>query len=239
MTANTNGRPAPLADSLHLREWRESRGWTQEQLAERIHSAVSTVSRMEQGKQNPSMDRLRELASIFGTSVASLFAPPPGYETDTHPTDAVPAAPSAAASITPESFPRDVPVYAMESHSFGDRDLYISAKSVGLVRRPPALDGVAGAFAIYVEGDRMAPEHNPGDLRFIHPHRAARPGDSALVELHPEDGQRPKVALGRVLRRDHSAITLCLHNPSQELYFPGEQVAKVYKILTDNDLFGV
>lgn len=239
MTANTNGRPEPMADSLHLREWRESRGWTQEQLAERIHSAVSTVSRMEQGKQNPSMDRLRELASIFGTSVASLFAPPPGYEGDGHATDAVPAPQKQAAPIVPAAFPRDVPVYAMESHAFGDRDLYLSGETVGHVRRPPALDGVAGAFAIYVEGDRMAPEHNPGDLRFIHPNRAAKPGDSALVELRAEDGERANVVLGRVLRRDSSAIVLAFHNPAAEVGFNGDRVAKVYKVLTDNELFGL
>ena len=55
-------RPLPLL----LRAKRESRDWTQADLAERMGVSDATVGRVENGKQNWTQDFLQEAAKVFG-----------------------------------------------------------------------------------------------------------------------------------------------------------------------------
>ncbi len=56
-----------------LKELRESRGLTQKQLAELVGTTQQTVGRWENGKAEPSLSTLSDLAMIFGTSVDSVL----------------------------------------------------------------------------------------------------------------------------------------------------------------------
>ena len=58
---------------------------------------------------------------------------------------------------------------------------------IDYVARPVALLEARDIYAIYVEGTSMEPEHRPGDLRFVHPHKPARFGDSVIVQMQSED----------------------------------------------------
>lgn len=50
---------------IFLKEWREYRGLTQEQLAERVGMSKSNVSQLEQGRQGYSQDGLEALAEAL------------------------------------------------------------------------------------------------------------------------------------------------------------------------------
>lgn len=56
-----------------IREIREDQGLSQEQLAERVGTAQSTISQLEQGERNPSYRTLRSLAKALGVSVSYLL----------------------------------------------------------------------------------------------------------------------------------------------------------------------
>lgn len=56
---------APARRRLYLKEWREYRGLTQEQLAERVGMSVSNVSQLERGLQGYSQDGLEKLAEAL------------------------------------------------------------------------------------------------------------------------------------------------------------------------------
>lgn len=56
-----------------IREWRKSKGLTQEALASRLDVAVSTISQLETGKQGYSQPMLEALAVALGTEPASLL----------------------------------------------------------------------------------------------------------------------------------------------------------------------
>ena len=58
----------------HIRRLRERRGYTQEQLASLARMHVTFLSGIERGLENPSLQRLRDLARALGVRVGKLFA---------------------------------------------------------------------------------------------------------------------------------------------------------------------
>ncbi len=56
-----------------IKEWRKYRGLTQEQLAERIGVAVSTISQLETMKQGYSQPTLEAIADALGCEPADLL----------------------------------------------------------------------------------------------------------------------------------------------------------------------
>jgi transcriptional regulator with XRE-family HTH domain len=56
-----------------VRALRETRGLTQEQLAERAEISVDFLSLIERGRNSPSFENLEALARALGLGVASLF----------------------------------------------------------------------------------------------------------------------------------------------------------------------
>jgi transcriptional regulator with XRE-family HTH domain len=54
---------------------RKGRGLTQEELAQRVKLTVSTIARLEQGRDsNPRLGTLRKIASALNCRVADLLA---------------------------------------------------------------------------------------------------------------------------------------------------------------------
>jgi putative transcriptional regulator len=60
-----------------IRAERESRGWTQSALAERLDVSRQTVNAIETGKYDPSLPLAFRLASVFEKRIEELFAPEP------------------------------------------------------------------------------------------------------------------------------------------------------------------
>jgi transcriptional regulator with XRE-family HTH domain len=56
-----------------IREWREHRGLTQEQLAERLETTKANISRVENLKQGYTQDFLEACATALSTDPASLL----------------------------------------------------------------------------------------------------------------------------------------------------------------------
>lgn len=56
-----------------IRQWRESRGLTLEQLAERLEMTASGLSMLERGQSGYTQARLEQLAEALSTDPASLL----------------------------------------------------------------------------------------------------------------------------------------------------------------------
>lgn len=56
-----------------IKEYRESRGWTQDQLAEKLNTTRQTVSRYESGARKTNQDVLFDLSVIFNVKVDDFF----------------------------------------------------------------------------------------------------------------------------------------------------------------------
>lgn len=62
----------------NARQIRLARGLTQEQLSERSGLTQQYISGLEQGRRNPTVVTLFELAQALGTTPAELITPLPG-----------------------------------------------------------------------------------------------------------------------------------------------------------------
>jgi len=56
-----------------LEELRNERGWTQQELAERVEVSRQTIISLERGRYNPSILLAFRLAREFGVSIEDLF----------------------------------------------------------------------------------------------------------------------------------------------------------------------
>lgn len=55
-----------------VKEWREDKGFTQEELAYRSKISVTYISKIENGQTNVSLDTICKIASGLGIKVADL-----------------------------------------------------------------------------------------------------------------------------------------------------------------------
>ena len=56
-----------------IRELRQGKGLTQQQLAERVHVSSRTIISLEQGRYNPSLLLAYRLALELGTTIEDLY----------------------------------------------------------------------------------------------------------------------------------------------------------------------
>jgi phage repressor protein C with HTH and peptisase S24 domain len=106
-------------------------------------------------------------------------------------------------------------------------------KASARVPRPPGLADVAGAYAIYVWNESMAPLHSQGDLRFVHPHKPPRRGDSVIVRL------RNGEAYIKIYESRSGDWIACRQlNPAAQVKYSVDQVASVHRVMTVNEMFG-
>ncbi|MBE9577709.1 MULTISPECIES: helix-turn-helix transcriptional regulator [Moraxella] len=61
-----------MIDFDTIRELREERHWTQEQMAEKLGLTRNGYAKIETGKSTPSLERLDEIASLFGVKFELL-----------------------------------------------------------------------------------------------------------------------------------------------------------------------
>lgn len=59
----------------HLRTLRESRGWTQGALADRLGVSRQTVNALEKGRYDPALPLAFRIARLFAQPIESIFIP--------------------------------------------------------------------------------------------------------------------------------------------------------------------
>lgn len=71
-----------LGDRIAL--LRRGKGWSQTELARQLHISASAVGMYEQGRREPSLEGVVELAEVFGVSADYLLTGHPLTQTDEH-----------------------------------------------------------------------------------------------------------------------------------------------------------
>lgn len=131
----------------------------------------------------------------------------------------------------------DVPVMGTAAGSFAGA--FQLAGIIDYVRRPPGLTQARDIYAIFVEGSSMEPEHRPGELRFVNPHRKVRIGDSVVVQTKHHEADEVQAYIAHYLKETARQITVGKLNPKASIEFERKFVVSVHKVLTMNELFGM
>lgn len=137
-----------------------------------------------------------------------------------------------------QEMPKDVPVYGTAAGSLAGA-FQFEGGVIDYVRRPPALIGASGVYALYVTGDSMSPEHRSGDLRFVHPGRPPRSGDTVIIQAKYREDGPVEAFIKHFIRRNSEKIYTRQINPPAELEFETRFVVHLHRVLTMNELFGV
>ncbi|PLX36969.1 MAG: XRE family transcriptional regulator [Hyphomicrobiales bacterium] len=219
--------------AVDIKKFRKLAKLNQDQVAERLGLHVTNYSRLENGHVELTIQRLEELAEIFGTTTEAMVSgkididPPEQLEVD------------ETLKMPPrESMPRNVPVRGTAAGSITGA-IEISSDPVDYVRRPPGLGASPDVYAIYVTGDSMEPAHPHGALRFVHPGRPVSVGDTVIVITKDGENAPHTAYIKTIRRRTGSHYTLSQLNPEATIEIPTDKIIATHKVLTMNDLFGV
>lgn len=154
---------------------------------------------------------------------------------------------------TMRGLPRDLPVYGSAlgaDLSFPDGDggeveveqtLLTLTDAITYVRRPPAMEGMRKAYALFVVGSSMEPRYRPGEPVFIDPVSPPQIGDDVIVQLlrRDEDGEGEVVcALVKTLRRRTARfVELEQYEPRRTFKVPHGQIAHLHRIISMREAF--
>jgi phage repressor protein C with HTH and peptisase S24 domain len=189
--------------------------------------------------KNPRTDTLRRIADKLETTVDWLMEgdgmPPPPMMTERAASNFRMANVDLPAR---GDMPRDIPVMGTAAGSLGGA-FQFEDEVVDYVTRPPALAKAKGIYALYIEGSSMVPEHKPGDLRFVHPHKHPSIGDTVVVTAKYSETGPYESFIKTLVRRTGDRIIVSQLNPPAQIEFEMRYVAHVHKVLTMNELFGI
>ena len=189
---------------------RKERGWTQAELAGRLHCTKSVISHYETGKRQPNYEMLEAMADVFNVPIGFLIS-------DEDRTREL----LAINGRVPTGQP--IPVTAI-----------VSLPVVGTVRCGPgglAYQDVEGyvqaanvkhpdeCFYLRVTGDSMEPQITEGDLALVRRQPEVESGELAVVVVDREEG-----TLKKVLFKDGAVILQAFNPKYPPRVFTGEAI---------------
>lgn len=136
---------------------------------------------------------------------------------------------SASRDAMPSQLQDTIPILGKAHATKYGAAVYIDTNEgdeIGRAPRHPALERVATAFAVYTEGDSMAPRFKPGELAYVAGFIPPMKGQDCLVELKTGDAY-----LKEYLHRDDAEVVCWQYNPEQEWRCPVEEVAQIHKVV--------
>lgn len=197
----------------------------------------------ERENASPRGDTLTKIARVLDVSEAWLLtgrAPRPLTPTDTSQIINLNSGVAPAPNVPPpHDMPMDIDVMGTAAGSHGRGAFQLTGDYVDKVRRPPALYGATGVFALYVEGYSMVPQYNPGDLIYLNPHRPPKPGDAVVVQSQFNEHDGTEATVGIFMKQTERAIVIQKHNPPATVEITRNKATKLFRVYTVNELFGV
>ena len=220
--------PAHLSNEIAwIRDGLEQPGKTQRGLAQALGLDPSAISRLLTGGRQLRAAEVPVVASYLESDVPDSLSPSAsGAARRTAGAGRVP--PFAAWTGG-----RDLPVMGTVVAG-SDGMFHMNGEVHDYVERPPSLQGVANAYAVYVADTSMVPRYFPGETLHVHPGRAVTRGDDTfvVVQLRPEaDGEAPRALVKRFRAQTAEKLTLDQFNPPREIEFALEEVESVHLII--------
>lgn len=185
--------------------------------------------------QNPRADSIKKIADALGVTEQWLLT----GDDDAPSEDFRGEARRAPVKLPPRAaMSRDVPVLGTAAGSVTGSFLFEDG-IVDWVRRPPALEGAKDVYAIYVQGDSMGDAHPAGELRFVHPHRPCKAGDTVIIQLRAGEHADTEAYIKILVGRKNGKIVTRQLNPEATIEFEQTYIIAMHRVMTLSELFGV
>jgi transcriptional regulator with XRE-family HTH domain len=184
----------------NVRRLREAAGLSQDQLAIAAKTTQSTIDRIEHdGVQNSRF--LPRIAGVLRVGIAELD--------ESYGQAEPPTLPQVAQPISAD---RDFPIYTAAEG--GPGEIIRSTDPVDWWPRPIEVLKVRGAYGMYIVGESMVPEFEPGQVAVINPNLpfvASKP-----YIFYAEKAGEPRATVKRLRRATADAWHVLQHNPQRE-----------------------
>jgi transcriptional regulator with XRE-family HTH domain len=180
-----------------VREKREERGLSQAKLAQLIGIKQQSIDAIEKGETRKSK-HLIDIATELDILPSAL---------------GLPAAKPAPAGIEPVASPygiRDFRIYTAAEG--GPGEILRSPDPIDWWPRPVEVQHVKGAYGMYIVGESMVPEFEPGQVAVVNPNLPHVGGKSYIFYAEDEAGQA-RATVKRLRRATVDSWFVTQHNP--------------------------
>jgi len=124
---------------------------------------------------------------------------------------------------------KDLPIRG-RAQGGDDGSLIIEEHPLDWTYRPADLQGVHGAFAVFVTGDSMEPKYKNQDIAYIHPTLTVRRGRYVLIETTQHAG-----FIKQFDRWAGDMLHIKQHNPEKTITIPREKVRRIMMVIGSLD----
>jgi phage repressor protein C with HTH and peptisase S24 domain len=207
-------------------------GASQADLARHLRLAPSAISRMLKGE--------RQMKLLEAVQVAAFLSQPQdevlqhaGSETETSVRPAPAASGPGRRGRPPRAFPappapaRSEPIpIKSAARGGGDQEMFLADGPIGYTPRPANLDGIRGAYAIYMVGDSMEPRYEQGWLLHVNPFKPPIRGRDVVVYKSDQ-----AVLIKQFVRWDNDTLVLRQLNPPEELYIRRGEILECHLVV--------
>ena len=222
-----------------------SRHWLSRQVSN--GNSGSVILDIERKETIPKADRLEAIAALLETTTDYLL----GKVDDPGPREM--KTELIMEGLLPfHGFPRDqsLPVLGtahggtvIRDTNGGDAEieqtLFEPTQVVRYIIRPPALNGVTEAYAVYIQGESMDPRYRQGELAVVDPRIAPQIGDDVIVQITQNgDNEITAILIKTLVRRSASFIELEQYNPAIRFRIDSKRVQRIHRIMPPVDLLG-
>lgn len=211
-----------MADSFEkigdlIREGREARNWSQEDLAQKTGTSQQNIGRIETGKVKHSR-YIQPILKVLGLDL------------------------SRAVSLTAETgdiIPRELlvgekgmPIYA--STEGGDGAIVINFDPIDYLKWPGPLLHVPEGFGVLVAEDSMFPAYEPGDIALVNPRMPPRKGRNCVL-LGPAEGKRTRSLIKRFRGQSERVWKVSQWNPEEDFELSKAEWPTCYSVVGKYD----
>jgi phage repressor protein C with HTH and peptisase S24 domain len=183
---------------------RKAKGLSQTELAAAAKVSQQLIASIETGVTRTTKHLLR-LAAVLDVPPGQLDAEWANLE-DARPSSTLPG---SVISTTR----RDLPIHA--STEAGGGFITITSDPVDWLPRPPFVAQVRNAYGLYVTGESMVPELEPGDIGLVNPHLPLVPDTTCIFYQVQEVGGEARATIKRLRRKTADSWHVRQWNPPE------------------------
>jgi len=233
----------------YIRQVLERNRWRPTELARRIGAHASTVNRFLSDGNLPyalSLKNLMKIRDVGGVEIPPSLAAAYGVgampATSTPSTDDdEPSNVGPAPYLGRDSFRKlanDIPLYGTVQAGAEGAFLMNTGEAIDWLRRPLALEGKLGIYALYVEGDSMSPRFYAGERILVNSKQPAANGRDVIIQVRPKkEGDPIRAYLKCLVRRSSDSITVEQFNPPKTMTFKTADILSLHVVLNRDETF--
>jgi phage repressor protein C with HTH and peptisase S24 domain len=190
-----------------VREAREKRTWSQKELADRVGISQPAIRKIESGETTQSKF-LPKIAQVLEIDLAHLDS---SLRSQVFPGD-IPPPPPALPAVGDPYGPKDFRIYSAAEGGLGE--IIRSVEPVDWWPRPIEVQRVTGAYGMYIVGNSMIPDFEPGQVAVVNPNLPHIGGKPYIFYAETEDGS-VRATVKRLRRKTDEFWHVTQHNPAE------------------------